>query len=85
MACGVPVIGSDSGEIPHVVGDAGLITPEGDAEALAAAIRQLHDDRTLLQTLSEKGVERVRTMYTNKQIAEQIYATWISVLPAPRP
>jgi glycosyltransferase involved in cell wall biosynthesis len=85
MACGVPVIGSDSGEIPHVVGDAGIITPEGDAEALASAIRQLYDDRSLLQTLSDRGVERVRTMYTNKHIAEQIYATWCSVLPAPRP
>ena len=30
MACKVPVIGSDSGEIPHVIGDAGLIFPEGN-------------------------------------------------------
>ena len=31
MACGVPVIGSDSGEIPQVIGDAGVIVPERDA------------------------------------------------------
>ena len=34
MACAIPVVGSDSGEIPHVIGDAGLVTPEGDAAAL---------------------------------------------------
>ncbi len=34
MACGVPVIGSTCGEIPNVIGDAGLIFPEGDAAAL---------------------------------------------------
>ena len=41
MACEVPVIGSDSGEIPVVVGDAGLIFPEGDSEALADRIEQI--------------------------------------------
>ena len=35
MACGVPVVGSRSGEIPWVIGDAGRIFPEGDADALA--------------------------------------------------
>jgi len=85
MACGVPVIGSDSGEIPHVVGDAGIIIHEGDAAALADAILLLCNDRSRAQSLSERGVERVRTMYTNKHIAEQIYKTWLSVLPAPLP
>ena len=33
MACGVPVIGSNSGEIPHVIGDAGLVFPEGDGRS----------------------------------------------------
>jgi len=41
MACKVPVVGSDSGAIPEVIGDAGLVFPEGDAEALAACLRRL--------------------------------------------
>ena len=45
MACGVPVIGSDSGEIPHVIGDAGIVVPEGDRVALCAAIARLRDLR----------------------------------------
>ena len=36
MACGVAVVGSSSGEIPWVIGDAGVIFPEGDADALRA-------------------------------------------------
>lgn len=38
MACGVPVVSSDAGALPDVVGGAGLVVPQGDAGALAAAI-----------------------------------------------
>ena len=41
MACGVPVIGSDSGEIPNVIGDAGVIVPENDPAALTRALADL--------------------------------------------
>jgi N-acetylglucosaminyldiphosphoundecaprenol N-acetyl-beta-D-mannosaminyltransferase len=40
MACGIPVIGSDSGAIPEVIGRAGLVFPEGDVAALAVALRR---------------------------------------------
>ena len=39
MACGVPVVGSATGEVPEVVGEGGVVVPEGDAAALAAALR----------------------------------------------
>ncbi len=47
MATGVPVVGSDSGEIPHVIGDAGLIFPEDDALALREAIEKIMGDEKL--------------------------------------
>jgi glycosyltransferase involved in cell wall biosynthesis len=70
MACGVPVVGSDSGEIPNVIGDAGLVIPEGNVGALAAALRRLHDDATLSTDLSVRGRERVLQHFTHRRIAE---------------
>ena len=58
MACGVPVIGSDSGAIPAVIGDAGLVFPEGDDRALADRILQLATDSTLWSDLQERGLAR---------------------------
>ena len=71
MACGVPVIGSNSGEIPHVIGDAGLVFPEGDAEVLAIRLRQLMDDPEFHADLSQLGRQRVLERYTQAQIAEE--------------
>ena len=44
MACGVPVIGSSSGAIPEVIGDAGLVFPERDHDALTSALEALRSE-----------------------------------------
>lgn len=80
MACETPVIGSDSGEIPHVLGDAGLIFPEGDAQTLAARVRQLLDDPALYATLASRGRQRVLENYTQEQIARQTFAVYQEML-----
>ncbi|NET56732.1 MAG: glycosyltransferase family 4 protein [Symploca sp. SIO2E6] len=71
MAAQVPVIGSDSGEIPYVIGDAGLVFPEGDVEALEHCLRQLMEQPELAQKLAHKGYERVMSQYTNQALAKQ--------------
>ena len=71
MACGVPVIGSDSGEIPNVIEDAGLVFPEGDAEALKNCLQQLIEQPELADKLAQKGLDRAREKYTNKALAQQ--------------
>jgi glycosyltransferase involved in cell wall biosynthesis len=43
-ACGIPVVGSNSGAIPEVIADGGLVFPEGDAAALAGCLRRLSED-----------------------------------------
>jgi glycosyltransferase involved in cell wall biosynthesis len=83
MACGVPVVGSDSGEIPQVIGQAGLVCPEGDAEALRAALRRLMQEPTLRAELGRRGRERVLAHYTQKRIAEETYAFYQEVLASP--
>jgi glycosyltransferase involved in cell wall biosynthesis len=80
MACGVPVVGSDSGEIPHVIGDAGLVTPEGDVDALGAALRRLHDDAALRADLGCRGRERVLQHFTHRRIAEATVRSYETAL-----
>ncbi|NEP60776.1 MAG: glycosyltransferase family 4 protein [Symploca sp. SIO2G7] len=71
MASYVPVIGSDSGEIPHVIGDAGLVFPEGDVEALGHCLRQLMEQPEFAQQLAQRGYKRVMLKYTNQALARQ--------------
>lgn len=71
MACGVPVIASDSGEIPMVVGDAGIIVAEEDLEAWVAAIQNAIDSPTLRAKLVAAGTDRVRTKFTWEIVAHQ--------------
>jgi glycosyltransferase involved in cell wall biosynthesis len=80
MACGVPVIGSDSAEIPNVIGDAGLVVPEGDADALRRAIERVLTDGELRHTLAEKGRARALARYTHERIAEQTVDVYRSAL-----
>jgi glycosyltransferase involved in cell wall biosynthesis len=74
MSCGTPVVGSDSGEIPHVIGDGGLVVPENDPQALAEALARLRDDPALRHTLGLRGRARVLAHYTQAQIARDTCA-----------
>lgn len=69
MACGVPVVGSDSGEIPHVVGDAGVIVPEADADAWASALDALLADDCARRALAGRALARARAQYAWPPIA----------------
>ena len=71
MASKVPVIGSNSGEIPYVIKDAGLIFPEGDVEALKNCLVSLMEQPSLAENLAQLGYERAMNHYTNKALARQ--------------
>ncbi len=71
MACRVPVVGSDSGAIPEVVGDAGLLFAEGNVEQLTACLRRLIESPALRQDLMDRGEARVAEFYTQERIAAQ--------------
>ncbi len=82
MACGVPVVGSTSGEIPNVVGDAGLLVPEGDSRALRTALERLASDRALTTELSSRGRARVLERFTHQHVADQTLAVYRRVVEA---
>lgn len=76
MATGVVVIGSDSGEIPHVIGDAGLLFPEEDGAALRTQLQALADDPTRRPDLRAAGRARVLERYTMHRIAAETAALY---------
>jgi glycosyltransferase involved in cell wall biosynthesis len=86
MACKVPVIGSDSGAIPEVVGDAGLIFPEGDAAALAGCLRQLAESPDVRWELAERGYRRAVNLYSQEYVARATtvyYRKMLECFPQP--
>ena len=80
MACETPVIGSDSGEIPYVIADAGLVFPEGNASELSKRVQQLLDSPELYAELARKGRQRVLENYTQERIARQTYEVYLEML-----
>lgn len=72
MSMGLPIVGSDSGAIPQVVGDAGLICPEGDASELAAALSRLSSDVELRRTLIAAGKSRFAEHYSIEAYARKL-------------
>lgn len=82
MSCGIPVVGSSSGEIPHVIGDAGLIFAEGDSAALRSQLMRLVEDAALRQHLAQQGRQRVLNHYTQAAIAKRHVTIYRDMLEA---
>jgi glycosyltransferase involved in cell wall biosynthesis/GT2 family glycosyltransferase len=82
MACGVPVVASDSGALPDVVGDAGLLVPPGDEAALGAALRRVADEPGLAATLRERGL-RVAASCSWPEVARRYHGLYSRVLAGP--
>lgn len=70
-AFGLPVVTTDVGGIPHLLrdGEEALLVPEGDAEAMASAVRRLLDEPGLAGRLSAAG----------REVAER--SSWLQVRP----
>ncbi|MEO6392211.1 MAG: glycosyltransferase family 4 protein [Pyrinomonadaceae bacterium] len=71
FACGVPVIASDSGEIPRVVGDAGLIVGESDGAGWVDALSRMLSQPDLRAEYAAKGRARAETEFAWPLIARR--------------
>ena len=74
MASGVAVVGSSSGEIPHVIGDGGLIFAEGNCAALHAQLQALLENPSGRRALAAAGRARALACYTTERIAAETVA-----------
>lgn len=69
MACGVPVVCSDTSSLPEVAGQAALLVDPEDVDGWVKALRRIFTDATLRQTLVQRGFERVAS-FSWRQVAE---------------
>lgn len=76
MSSGVPVIGSDSGAIPDIIGEAGIVVSEGSVDALRLALDQLRCDADLRARLAHAGRARVLAHFTHEQVASDTVSVY---------
>ncbi|HVX19848.1 MAG TPA: glycosyltransferase [Acidimicrobiales bacterium] len=81
LSTGVPVLGSDSGEIPWVIDvtGGGFVFPEGDSRRLAGLLSRLRDDEGLRRELGERGKDRVRVQFSVPAVAATMHAALLPV------
>lgn len=80
MACGVPVIASDSGSLPEVLSTAGIIVPERNAGEFAEAIALLISEPELREELQQRGLALVESKYTWRRVAQMMFDLYQSAL-----
>ena len=80
MACGVPVVSTTGGALPEVVGDAGILVPPGDHEALAREITTLLDNPDHARELGQAGYDRVQQHFTWEKAAQKTVEVYREVI-----
>jgi glycosyltransferase involved in cell wall biosynthesis len=80
MSMGIPVMGSDCGAIPEVIGRDDLIFPEGDYTALAGLLLRAGADARWLADVAQYGVRRVQERFTHAIIARRLVSLWEEVI-----
>lgn len=80
MACKIPVLGSNAGNIPEVIKDAGLIFEQRNLKDLKEKLELLINNKNLRQDLSKKGYDLFVNNYSYNYIAEKSYKFFKEIL-----
>lgn len=81
MACGVPVITTDVSSLPEIVGEAGILVPVNNVEALYGAMIAVLGDEDLRRKMINKGIQRAakftweQTAILTFQVYQQVMRT----------
>lgn len=82
MANSVAVVGTDSGALPEIIGDAGRIVPEEDVAALTSALQDLYANRSECDRLGSIGRRRVQEHFSDAAVAGKTLAFWRTLMAA---
>jgi glycosyltransferase involved in cell wall biosynthesis len=81
MACGKPIIASEVGGIPDMIGtESGIVVPPGDMEALAAAMLRLARDEDLRSKMGAAAKERYEKLFSPKVVVPLMIETYQRVM-----
>jgi glycosyltransferase involved in cell wall biosynthesis len=83
MACGTPVVASNRGSLPEVVGEAGVMINPDDPTKIAAGLHQVLTDAGLAGELRRRGLERA-SLFTWQETARQTLAVYYNLLSGSR-
>jgi glycosyltransferase involved in cell wall biosynthesis len=78
MACGTPVLTSNVSSLPEVAGDAAVLVPPADVDAIAAGLHRLAEDDTLRADLAERGPRRA-AQFSWERCARETLAVYQAV------
>jgi glycosyltransferase involved in cell wall biosynthesis len=79
LACGTPVVTSNAGSLPEVVGEAGLLLAPDDVSGWAAALKRVWTDAAYRAELADRGVKQAQR-FTWQATSHQIAQTYRDVL-----
>ena len=80
MLCGTAVVGSTCGAIPEVIGEAGLVFPEGDVDTLAKSLRKLRDEPAFRHSLADRGLRLALEKYSASALSRRFHDFCASLL-----
>ncbi len=78
MACGTPVVASNTSSPPEVVGEAGILVDPMDTTSIAEALHKILDNKALRDELSERGIQRAK-VFSWKIAAEKLLKAFMEV------
>jgi len=84
MLAGTPIVSSDSGALPEVVGDAGRLIPEADVDALARALDEISGSPGECAELIARGYERASRHFDPPTVADRLVSLWQRVIAGDR-
>ncbi|NMB56391.1 glycosyltransferase family 4 protein [Candidatus Beckwithbacteria bacterium] len=80
MACGVPIISTNSGAIPEILGQTGIIVNHSSSQQLFKAMVKIIENKNLRQELSQKGLERVKEKFDCRKQAQKLKKLYQKIL-----
>ncbi|MEH0845839.1 glycosyltransferase, partial [Micromonospora sp. CPCC 205711] len=81
LHAGVPLVATAVGGLPELVGDAAVLVPAGDVDAVDAAVRSLLDDESLRADLARRGAARAATWPAEEDTVTALLALYAELAP----